>query len=119
MGERHPAQPTKECHDLEMVNWLAILEKDNNIYLLSCRWPQTDILAHENTKLFITHGGYNSILEAQYFGVPLLGIPIYGDQMTNLDVVVHEKWAQVLHLYNFTVPVVTGTIHQMLNNPRY
>lgn len=75
-------------------------------------------MAHNNTKLFITHGGYNSILEAQYFGVPLLGIPIYGDQMTNLDVVVHEKWAQVLHLYNFTEPVVSGTIKQMLNNPR-
>lgn len=85
----------------------------------SFRWPQTDILAHNNTKLFITHGGYNSIMEGQYFGVPLLGIPIYGDQFTNLDVVVHEKWAQVLHLYNFTVPVVTGTLHQMLNNPRY
>lgn len=85
---------------------------------LICRWPQTDILAHNNTKLFITHGGFNSILEAQYFGVPLLGIPIYGEQFTNLEVVAHEKWAKVLHLYNFTEPVVTGTIKQMLDNPR-
>lgn len=58
------------------------------------------------------------MLEAQYFGIPLLGIPFYGDQFTTLEVVVHEKWAQVLHLYNFTTPVVTGTLNQMLNNPR-
>lgn len=76
------------------------------------------ILAHKNTKLFISHGGANSILEAKYYGVPMLIIPIYGEQMTNMEVAVHQKFAQVLHMYNFTEPIVTAVIKEMLENPR-
>ncbi|WP_276567145.1 nucleotide disphospho-sugar-binding domain-containing protein, partial [Bacillus thuringiensis] len=40
--------------------------------------PQLDILQH--TDLFITHGGMNSSSESLYFGVPMLVIPVMGDQ---------------------------------------
>nr|XP_018907242.1 PREDICTED: UDP-glucuronosyltransferase 2B13-like isoform X2 [Bemisia tabaci] len=48
------------------------------------KWlPQTDILAHNNTVLFITHNGYLSTQESVHFGVPMLGIPLILDQFKN------------------------------------
>lgn len=38
------------------------------------------LVAHKNTKLFITHSGLMSSQEAIYHGVPMLGIPIFADQ---------------------------------------
>lgn len=41
------------------------------------------ILYHPNTRAFITHGGQGSIAEAVYARVPMLAIPLFGDQPTN------------------------------------
>ncbi|XP_052132382.1 UDP-glycosyltransferase UGT5-like [Frankliniella occidentalis] len=52
------------------------------------KWlPQFDVLCHNNTRLFIGHGGLLSTSEAAHCGVPLLGIAMYGDQRTNLAAV--------------------------------
>lgn len=34
--------------------------------------------------LFITHGGQNSLMQAVYHAVPVLAIPLFGDQFDNL-----------------------------------
>ncbi|KAG8456718.1 hypothetical protein GDO86_002483 [Hymenochirus boettgeri] len=46
--------------------------------------PQNDLLGHPKVRLLVTHGGINSLQEAVYHGVPVLGIPLFGDQHDNL-----------------------------------
>ncbi|XP_063340784.1 UDP-glucuronosyltransferase 2C1-like [Pelmatolapia mariae] len=46
--------------------------------------PQKDLLGHPQTKVFVAHGGTNGVQEAIYYGVPVLGIPVFFDQYDNL-----------------------------------
>ncbi|XP_050344613.1 UDP-glycosyltransferase UGT5-like [Nymphalis io] len=53
-----------------------------NIYV--AKWlPQNDILAHPKVLAFYSHCGLLGTTEAIYHGVPIVGMPIYGDQPTN------------------------------------
>jgi glucuronosyltransferase len=42
--------------------------------------PQNDLLASSHVKAFITHCGIMSVQEALWYGKPLVGMPIFGDQ---------------------------------------
>jgi hypothetical protein len=45
--------------------------------------PQKAILNHKSTKVFISHGGLDSIYESMSAGVPMMLIPFYADQPRN------------------------------------
>ena len=63
---------------------LNVDEIPDNVMLLD--WTnQKMILAHENTKAFLTHGGQASIAEAVHNQVPILGFPLFADQFGNSD----------------------------------
>nr|AMK97476.1 UGT41B3v2 [Helicoverpa armigera] len=47
--------------------------------------PQPSILAHKNTILFITHGGQSSTVEAIIAGIPIIAVPVMGDQPANAE----------------------------------
>ncbi|KAL9704575.1 hypothetical protein quinque_008093 [Culex quinquefasciatus] len=95
-----------------------IPNKPTNILLKS--WlPQDDILAHENVRLFITHGGLGGIAEAQYHGVPLVGMPMFGDQPFNLERVREEGWAVVVPFADLTEQALTDAVIEVLHNPSY
>ncbi|CAK9035724.1 Uncharacterized UDP-glucosyltransferase YojK [Durusdinium trenchii] len=47
--------------------------------------PQLELL--QKCNVFVTHGGANSVHEALSFGVPMVVIPIFGDQPVNADTV--------------------------------
>ncbi|KAK6147020.1 hypothetical protein DH2020_017932 [Rehmannia glutinosa] len=52
---------------------------------------QNAVLSHSVVGGFLTHCGWNSILESIWVGVPLLCFPLVGDQITNRKMVV-EDW---------------------------
>jgi glucuronosyltransferase len=52
--------------------------------VLAVNWmPQNDVLGHKNIKLFVTHCGNSGQHEALYNSVPMVGIPLFGDQIFN------------------------------------
>lgn len=84
------------------------------------KWlPQDDLLAHPNLKLFITHGGLGSVLEAKVRGVPIVGIPIFADQMSNLQMASDEGWCVHLHYTDLTTETFSRAINEVLNNSTY
>ncbi|CAO2818951.1 unnamed protein product [Amaranthus hypochondriacus] len=52
---------------------------------------QLEVLAHDATGCFVTHCGFNSVLEALCLGVPIVGVPHWGDQGTNAKLV-EDVW---------------------------
>ncbi|TWW60642.1 UDP-glucuronosyltransferase 3A1-like [Takifugu flavidus] len=63
--------------------WPSHLDRPSNLRLVD--WlPLNDLLGHTKARLFITHGGQNSLLQAVYHAVPVLAIPLFGDQFDNV-----------------------------------
>ncbi|XP_077289509.1 UDP-glucosyltransferase 2-like [Arctopsyche grandis] len=84
------------------------------------KWmPQSSILAHPNVKLFISHGGLLSCLEATYFGVPLLAIPIFGDQYHNAKTMYEKEQGIMLTFDSITEASLTSSIKETITNPKY
>ncbi|KAK3435501.1 hypothetical protein EUGRSUZ_C00191, partial [Eucalyptus grandis] len=45
--------------------------------------PQLHVLGHRAVGAFVTHSGWNSVLESMIGGVPMVGRPFFGDQSMN------------------------------------
>lgn len=75
--------------------------------------------AHPNLRLFITHGGLLSLTETSSAGVPLIVIPIFGDQYNNAAAVVERGQGVRLDYANFTADSLSWAIGEILSNPRY
>ncbi|XP_066286542.1 UDP-glucuronosyltransferase 2C1-like [Branchiostoma lanceolatum] len=70
----------------QKVVWRYVGEKPtglgNNTKLLA--WlPQNDLLAHPKTRAFVAHAGSNGMYEALHHGVPMVCLPLFGDQPAN------------------------------------
>ncbi|XP_072162350.1 UDP-glycosyltransferase UGT5-like [Bemisia tabaci] len=76
-------QALRETNRRVVMRWSDTIEAAPHI-LTKSWWPQQNILAHPNCKLFITHGGFNSLMEAMSIGVPTLGLPFFSDQRRNV-----------------------------------
>ncbi|KAJ4822031.1 hypothetical protein Tsubulata_001611 [Turnera subulata] len=56
-----------------------------------CGWTaQVEVLAHKAIGGFVSHCGWNSILESLWFGVPIVTFPIYAEQQLNAFRMVKE-----------------------------
>ncbi|KAF7633774.1 hypothetical protein Mgra_00006842 [Meloidogyne graminicola] len=82
----------KACYFRVRINNPYIIkqfENEENIKFLDGIVKQQEILAEENTKLFIFHCGMNSFIEAVYAGIPFICIPASGDQLYISSLVEH------------------------------
>ncbi|XP_039494325.1 UDP-glucosyltransferase 2 [Drosophila santomea] len=93
-------------------------EKPSNVFI--SKWfPQPDILAHPNVKLFITHGGLLSTIESIYFGKPVLGLPIFYDQHLNVQRAKQAGYGLSADIWSANATELTSLIQELLSNASY
>ncbi|XP_036331656.1 UDP-glycosyltransferase UGT5-like [Rhagoletis pomonella] len=84
------------------------------------KWmPQSDILAHPNVRVFITHGGLLGTQEGVHYAVAMLGMPFYCDQHLNLKKAALSGYAISLHFQSITYDVLKNALTELLENPSY
>ncbi|XP_063369085.1 UDP-glucosyltransferase 2-like [Cydia amplana] len=84
------------------------------------KWfPQSDLLRHPKVKLFITQGGLQSTDETITGGVPVIGIPMIGDQFYNVDKYVIHKIGKKLCLEDLTEDTLKSGIKDVIGDKSY
>lgn len=94
--------PTHHASDVLIQTWL----------------PQESILAHPNVKLFVTHGGLLSTTESVYFGKPVVGIPIFADQKTNMKLATLNGFGEYVPFNEFSGEKFEQALRKVLSDPR-
>nr|XP_037868128.1 UDP-glucosyltransferase 2 [Bombyx mori] len=90
----------------------------DNVHIV--KWaPQQSILAHPNCILFITHGGLLSTTETLHHGVPIIGMPIFGDQAMNVKKAVHKGIGLEVKFDSDTPKNLKAAINEVLSNQKY
>ncbi|KAK3568588.1 hypothetical protein QTP86_009403 [Hemibagrus guttatus] len=100
--------------------YTGVFPKDvpENVKLL--KWlPQNDLLAHPKVKVFITHGGSHGIYEGICNGVPMVMIPLFGDQRDNVHRMVVRGVAESLTMYDLTTEKLLVALRKVLNDKSY
>lgn len=88
--------------------------------VMTASWlPQDDVLAHRKVRLFVSHCGMGGLNEAKYHGVPILGMPIFGDQLSNARMIAKEGWSVELNFAELNETALSVGLHEMLTNGSY
>ncbi|KAJ8922404.1 hypothetical protein NQ315_004350 [Exocentrus adspersus] len=95
-----------------------VIKNASNIY--TGRWlPQQEILAHKSVKAFVTQGGQQSIEEAVYYGVPMIGLPFYVDQFANIRRLSKRGACIGLDVQNIRKKDFEKAIYEIITNQSY
>uniref|UniRef100_A0A8C2V4W0 UDP-glucuronosyltransferase n=1 Tax=Chinchilla lanigera TaxID=34839 RepID=A0A8C2V4W0_CHILA len=81
--------------------------------------PQNDLLGHPKTKAFVTHGGANGIYDAINHGVPMVGIPLFGEQHDNIAHMEAKGAAVVLDFMTMSTADLVNALKEVMNNPSF
>ncbi|GAB4858333.1 hypothetical protein Ancab_009807 [Ancistrocladus abbreviatus] len=80
--------------DLDLLLPEGFLDRTKDRGMVVKSWaPQVAVLSHESVGGFVTHCGWNSILEAVLAGVPMVAWPLYAEQRFNRIILVEEMKA--------------------------
>ncbi|XP_073973012.1 UDP-glycosyltransferase UGT4-like [Rhodnius prolixus] len=82
-------------------------------------FPQSEILAHPNCKLFITHGGLHGLMEAVYHAMPMVVLPFMADQIFNAKFVETVGIGVSLNKQTITDVQLLQAVDTVLHNPSY
>ncbi|CAH1785661.1 unnamed protein product [Owenia fusiformis] len=92
--------------------------KPENVMLMD--WiPQSDVLGHPKTRVFITHGGNSGQLEAVARSVPMLYVPLAGDQRHNAYKAMARGYGLMIDINNFTPNELVDNINELIDNKSY
>ncbi|KAH8264302.1 hypothetical protein KR038_006357, partial [Drosophila bunnanda] len=84
------------------------------------KWlPQADILAHPKVRVFIAHGGLFGMQEAVHHAVPVLGMPFYFDQNSNIEEGIAAGYAIGLDYRYISEEKLELSLTELLTNPKY
>ncbi|MFH4982900.1 hypothetical protein AB6A40_009609 [Gnathostoma spinigerum] len=81
--------------------------------------PQRDLLHNSKTRVFVTHGGYNSIQEAINAGKPLLVLPIFADQPRNANRVIRLGIGIAVRKNEISAEKIARSLRSLLEDDRY
>ncbi|KAJ3695163.1 hypothetical protein LUZ60_000540 [Juncus effusus] len=77
--------------DLNEILPKGFLDRTKNRGLVVKSWvPQVEILNHSSVAGFVTHCGWNSILEAVTAGIPMICWPLFAEQKVNKILLTNE-----------------------------
>ncbi|KAF7836401.1 UDP-glycosyltransferase 88F5 [Senna tora] len=82
---------TNEGFDLGSLLPSGFMERTEERGMLVKSWaPQVEVLNKEAVGGFVTHCGWNSVLEAVVAGVPMVAWPLYAEQHMNRNVLMED-----------------------------
>ncbi|KXN67774.1 glycosyltransferase family 1 protein, partial [Conidiobolus coronatus NRRL 28638] len=89
-------------------------------YIKALKWaPQTAILNHPNTKLFVSHGGIESSHECIHSGTPILVMPIFGDQPRNARLIKNRGIGDFVETLTATPNEIFDKIKELAREDNY
>uniref|UniRef100_A0A8C2EAV4 UDP-glucuronosyltransferase n=1 Tax=Cyprinus carpio TaxID=7962 RepID=A0A8C2EAV4_CYPCA len=84
------------------------------------KWlPQNDLLGNPKAKAFITHGGTHGIYEGICHGVPMVMLPLFGDQDDNVHRVATRGVGVVLSIHDITTETLVDALNTVINDSSY
>ncbi|GFP85197.1 hydroquinone glucosyltransferase [Phtheirospermum japonicum] len=93
----------------------GFLERNENKGLVVTSWaPQIQVLSHGSTGGFVTHCGWNSILESVVFGVPLIAWPLCFEHKMNAVYLTEGLKAAIRVRENENGVVERGEVSEMI-----
>ncbi len=97
---------------------ISISEVPANVHLHA--WlPQIDVLAQPRLLLLITPCGKNSMYEAIYHGVPILAMPMVGDNYQNAKILEMKEFGHMIDIFSFTPDDLYDGINYVLTTPSF
>ncbi|PWA42105.1 UDP-glucuronosyl/UDP-glucosyltransferase [Artemisia annua] len=101
---------------------LDILEEIKDQGLIVSWSPQTSVLSHPSVGCFLSHCGWNSLLESIAAGVPLIACPEWTDQPTNAKLVT-DVWGVGVKLKKSSEGSISGDevercVEEIMSGPR-
>lgn len=95
--------PPNLSSNIKVVDWL----------------PQSDLLAHKNIRAFVSHVGHNSLYESAYHGVPVVAVPLFGDQPANAKKAEHYGFGVTVDYRNTDAQEVYEAIHNVVTKTSF
>ncbi|XP_062972117.1 UDP-glucuronosyltransferase 1A1-like isoform X7 [Elgaria multicarinata webbii] len=84
------------------------------------KWlPQNDLLAHPKAKAFITHAGSHGIYEGICNAVPMVMLPLFGDQMDNAKRVESRGAGVTLNVLELTSKDLSDALKAVIYDKKY